>query len=347
MYAVIFALAFISTPEREPVSFAYFGCNRVSDKVEKAQAKENPSSANVSELLATFRDVSALKPKLLFALGDIVNGYADDDGTHLRHQLQAWEKLVKLDPAVGLVVAPGNHELNKKTKAGKFANLAADSVWAEWARRNNFDTFAGNGPTPENDPDDKLVDDQRRLSYSFTIGTTHFVVLNTDTRTSVKVPGSEETRVGWVPAAWLAADLARADKDPSVLDVFVLGHRNLVPPVNSSEDAPIDPDCAKAMVQSVAASTKFRGYLCSHVHAFDVAPIPGTSAKQVVLGNGGSDLNKDWKPNDSTWFGFAMFNVKADGQIEVQTYRRPAPEDSAPVDAKVAPSRPGAVIKLN
>lgn len=346
MQAVLLALALASTPAREPISFAYFGCNRVSDKVEKEQAADNPSSANVSELLATFRDVSALKPKLLFALGDIVNGYADDDGTHLRHQLQAWEKLVKLNPAVGLVVAPGNHELNKKTKAGKFANLATDKVWTEWARKNNYDSFAGNGPTPANDPDDKLVDDQSRLTYSFTVGTTHFVVLNTDTRTSIKMPGSEETRVGWVPAAWLAADLARAESDPAVLDVFVLGHRNLVPPVNSSEDAPIDPDCASTVVKAVAKATKFRAYLCSHVHAFDVAPIPGTSAKQVVLGNGGSDLNKDWKPTDATWFGFALMNIKANGRIEVQTYRRPAPKETAPVGAQVGPSRPGAVIRL-
>ena len=113
-----FALLALSIiyPARQPVSFAFFGCNRVSDKVEKAQKAENESSANVSELRATFRDVSSLKPAFLFALGDIVNNYADDDGKHLRKQLDAWHKLVNLDPAVQLVVAPGNHELNKKTK---------------------------------------------------------------------------------------------------------------------------------------------------------------------------------------------------------------------------------------
>ena len=343
----VFAIAFSFVLQaRQPLDFAYFGCNRVSDKVEKAQKAENPSSANVSELLATFRDVSAIKPRFLFALGDIVNNYKDDEGKHLRKQLEAWHDLVKLDPAVELVVAPGNHELNKKVGDAKLANLATDAIWTKWAGEHGYDRRAGNGPTPANDPEDKLVDDQSRLNYSFTVGSTHFIVLNTDTRTSVTAPGSTEALVGWVPAHWVAKDLAQAEADTAVHDVFLLGHRNLVTPTGSKEDAPIEESCAKTLVAAIGHSPKVRAFLCSHVHAWDVAPIPGTKAKQVVLGNGGSDLNKEWNPADGRWFGFALVHVAADGAVTVTPYRRPAPEETAPVGAHVAPAKPDKAISL-
>ena len=120
----------------------------MSDSVQEAQREENRSTANVSELRATFRDIAPLKPRLLFALGDIVNGYADDQGQTLRSQLDEWTKLVSVSAETSLVPVPGNHELNRKRKKLRQANAPTDAVWTDWLQRNRFDGYAGNGPTP-------------------------------------------------------------------------------------------------------------------------------------------------------------------------------------------------------
>ncbi|MES1227786.1 MAG: metallophosphoesterase [Armatimonadota bacterium] len=328
---MIIPLLFLAQTTRQPLDFAFFGCNRVSDEVEKAQKAENFSSANVSELKGTFRDIAKTNSEFVFVVGDLVNGYADDKGEHLKSQLDAWPSLVTLNQGVNLVVAPGNHELNLKRKKLKLANPATDAVWTNWLRQNHYAKFGGNGPTPESDLEDKLATDQSMLNYSFTVGSTHFIVLNTDTRTTETMPGSTETKVAWIPAKWVADDIARAETDPGIRDVFLLGHRNLVDPVESKEEAPIDRGCAAKVVAAFAASTKVRAYLCAHVHAYDFKRIEGTKAVQVVVGNGGSDLDESWKPATGRWFGFGVVRIHEDGKIGLVLYKRPAPEKTRAV----------------
>lgn len=335
---VLAANSTVKLAERRPIDFAYFGCNRVSNDVEKAQAAVNKSSANVAELLATFRDVSRVQPRFLFALGDLVNNYVADNGAHLRGQLDAWANLVNLDPAVTLVPVPGNHEMNKKTKEGKFANPVTDVVWTTWLEQNKFDRFAGNGPKVGQFEEDKLATDQSKLSYSFTVGTTRFILVNTDTRTTELMPGSTETQVGWVPTGWFRDQMEKAEADPNVRDVFVMGHKNLVDPADGEEDAPINRECGKRMIAAMDKSTKFRAYLCSHVHQFDMNGIPGTKAKQIVIGNGGSELNDSWQPSTGRWFGFAVIRVHEDGRIGLVLYRRPEPKEVPLPDALVPDS---------
>jgi hypothetical protein len=74
------------------LTFAFFGCNRVDAK--DLDPAKNPSSANHAQLQQTLTEVIAAKPALLFAGGDLVNGYVDDDGTVLRTQLSGWSQEV-------------------------------------------------------------------------------------------------------------------------------------------------------------------------------------------------------------------------------------------------------------
>ena len=51
---MIFTALLLAQALRQPLDFAFFGCNRVSDEVEAAQKAENPSSANVSDYISVF-----------------------------------------------------------------------------------------------------------------------------------------------------------------------------------------------------------------------------------------------------------------------------------------------------
>jgi hypothetical protein len=183
------------------------------------------------------------------------------------------------------------------------------------------------GPTPESSPEDKLVTNQRALSFSFDRGPVHFVVLNTDTRVSTVDPQTHETKIGMVPVHWLASDLDVAEKNPRIKCMVVMGHRNVVDPKDSKGDAPIDSECAPAMVQALESHPKVRAYICAHVHAFDIAAIGKSGLRQVVFGNGGSMLEKDWKPARGRTYGFGLFKAYADGSLGVIPYFRPEPKN--------------------
>ena len=69
-------------------------------------------------------------------------------------------------------------------------NAATVERWVKWLYRSKFDTFAklANGPSRDHPESDHLADDQSQLTYSFDIGDVHFVVLNTDSLTTVIDP---------------------------------------------------------------------------------------------------------------------------------------------------------------
>ncbi len=341
------ALLLLSSVSPAPdVSFAFFGCNRMDAKDWKPIAKESPSSANVAQLNQNFDDIAGLPtvPKYFFALGDLVNNYAEDQGETLNSQLEGWWDLwraSKLNGKTSLLVVPGNHELNRKKGDQRLPNLATDKVWNDWMSRHALDKEAGNGPTATGDNPDKLVDDQSRLNFSYTTSEgIHFIVLNTDTRTSEIDEPTKETKIGWVPYRWVQTDLDAAEKDPSVRAVFLMGHRNLVAPDNTKGDAPIISECADPLLASVRSHSKVRAYLCAHVHANEVKNLGGDSkAWQLIAGNGGSPLEKGWKPTGGTFFGFMVVHVAADGTVTLDNYKRPTPPEPQKY-FEVSPAKP-------
>ena len=327
--------------EKPALTFTFFGCNRV-DAADVSPA--NPSTANLPQLTQNFSDIAALKPGLAFFGGDLVMGYGNDKGETLQKQMSAWIALSKSLPhATGCeyVAISGNHEKNRKDKDSKLPNPPTDGVWSKLVAQAGLVPKDAKGPTPASDPEDKLMADQQKLSFSFNRGPVHFVVLDTDTRVNVKDPDSGETKIGMIPVAWLDADLTRAEADASIKCVVVMGHRNVIDPDTAKGDAPIDEEAAKPMIKSLKAHKKVRAYICAHVHAFDISEIGKNGLKQVCFGNGGSKLEKKWKPNEGRTFGFGYFKVYSNGALGVVPYLRPEPENyisTAPAD--VPPARP-------
>lgn len=318
-------------PDSVSLSFAFFGCNRIEKKDWEETRDANPSSANLPQLNRTFRDLAQMKrvPSLVFAGGDLVMNYIDDKGEVLWEQLKDWQRVFWNSPLAGkciLVPFPGNHEVNKKVGDMKLPNPLTLPVWNRWYAQSGFRQLGFNGPLGKAGNPDRVVGDQSRLNYSFDVHHVHFVVLNTDTTTSVLDPKTGKPTVGWIPAEWARKDIERAQRDPSVKAIFVTGHRNLVDGKTSKGDAPIAPAAGVKLLNALRVNKKVRAYVCAHVHAWDVVNLGGASkAWQVIAGNGGSKLESDWAPAGGTFFGFAVLDVYKSGKVVLHNYRRPTP----------------------
>jgi hypothetical protein len=309
-------------------TFAFFGCNRIDAKDADETRAQNPSSANVPQLKQNLTDIAKLAPNYVFFGGDLVMGYADDQGEVLRTQMSAWVDLVKSLPkarASRYIAISGNHELNRKRGDFKLPSVPADAVWTSLVTSNGLVPEWLNGPTPTNSPNDQLVTDQSALSFSFNSGSIHFVVLNTDTRVTTKDTKSWDTKIGMTPVHWLLSDLNAAQSNPKIKSIVVMGHRNLVEPSSVKGDAPIDSECAAPMIDALKSHSKVRAYVCAHVHAFDITEIGNAGLRQVTFGNGGSKLEPEWKPCRGRTFGFGYFKAYRDGSLGVVPYLRPEP----------------------
>ncbi len=326
-----FLAASLPTLQQDPVtySFAFFGCNRV-DKADWHK-KKNPSSANLPQLHQSFKDISNISPmpKALFMTGDLVLGYKDDKGEEVRKQLDAWLDEYKKSPLNGkitMVPLSGNHEMNRKVDDNKVASPYTTEVWNDWIRTNHLPPAVGNGPKPGGP--DHVTDDQSLLNFSFDAGKLHFICLNTDTRVST------DDRIGFVPAAWAKADIEAASKRGQT--IFLLGHRNVVDGDNAKGDAPIEAESGTALMKAMESNPNVVGYLCAHVHAWDVSRINHARVWQVIAGNGGSPLEKTWEPKDGKTFGFAVIEVHKSGRIDLVPYFREAKERYDDEDVKPA-----------
>ena len=313
-------------PDPVTLSFAFFGCNRLGAKEWDPAA--NPSSANLPQLRRTLADVSALRPRpfALFAGGDLVNNYADDSGATLEAQLDGWAPEIARC-AVPVVPLPGNHELNRKIGGQRLPADATYGVWKTWFVAHPGLRLYGNGPVPKSSPEDRLTFDESKMSYSFDRGGVRFIVLNTDSRTSAP-DATTGTKLGWTPAHWASARIAEADRDPTVRSVVLMGHRNLIAPATCEGDAPIAPEPGAVLLKAIRGSAKARAYVCAHVHAWDVAPMTQDERGrklQIVAGDGGSELEKGWRPKTGRTFGFVQILVHASGPPRLPPLAPPGP----------------------
>jgi hypothetical protein len=362
--------AAVATEDPVRTSIAFIGCNRVG-----WGGEHHPSTANVAQLLATFEDIAAMDPapEFLFFCGDLVRNEEDDDGQTLESQLQPWQDLFAAsalhDSSTTLVPITGNHEvlLSRQDKTGGYIELPNPPtypIWVAWCEEHGHDQFAGNGPGPGGE--DLLALDESKLTYSFDSpakgeGRIHFIVIDTDAM-STAVPeelacyqeadftGDGENPLapvpGWIAVHWIEQDLAAAEADAGIDMIFALGHK----PIEAFGET--DPtgrssimDCseypmASQLRNAFASSSKFKGYLASHVHLWDAANLASneeaTATWQVIAGNGGSQLDDRWEPR-SPWgaatepfYGFSVVRIHESGRTFVDSYGRAVPD---PYDA--------------
>jgi hypothetical protein len=316
------------------LSFIILGCNRIQEADWERTKATNPSSANVPQLQQTFADITNLNPipPYLFFTGDLVVNLAEDNGETLKGQLDAWTQLFRSDPSqisqrVTLIPMTGNHEVlqglpSDASKGAKVEvlNPATIPVWVDWLSRNGFDQFAGNGPTDAASNPDMLKEDESRMTYSFDIGDTHFVILNTDTLNST-------LNIGWIAFNWIKQDIRKAQHNSDIKSIFVLGHKPILAPIEAVEpgNAIINP-LSFRLASLLNGSRKVKGYLCAHAHLWEARQLGGRhSAWQVVAGNGGSQLVDRWEPVGGKFFGFTLVKLYENGKVGVVSYRRPVP----------------------
>lgn len=170
---------------------------------------------------------------------------------------------------------------------------------------------------------DGLATDQSKLSFSFDIGNSHFVVINTD-------PAGNDTTA---PVNWLAADLAAA-ASRGALHFFVFGHKpayTYVYPGSSASGLDANPagtanrDAFWALVEQYGAT-----YFCGHEHIYNIAqPVKAngtkSSAWQVLVGSGGSpfDQSKALSPGEPVtdrYYAWANVKVYQSGKVEIDGF---------------------------
>lgn len=334
-------------------NFAFIGCNRISSGDAAKDPLANGSTANVPQLTQTLTDLTnpALvypRPAILFNAGDIVDNEATDDGTTLQNQLTAWATAFKSKLPVPMLAIPGNHEMLQQTGGDEdteFPNPPTQAIWLDWATTNGFNLYSGNGPTPTTSPNDSLMFDDSKMSYSFeqsfqvSAGTRkiHFVVVNTDTQNTVTSPlNSNYKTAAWIPLNWIKQDIAAAAADPTVGAIVLLGHRPVTVPSFASEN-PIDPTLGAQLASFLATQPKFAFYLCTHAHLWTPTPMAGTNVMQYVVGNAGSELEGNWfsgSPAPPEWqamggpyYGFTVISVHQSGTIGLYHVWRPANSD--------------------
>jgi hypothetical protein len=352
-HAAITDPPFVDTSDDVVFSLVSFGCNRVASD---ALASNSPSSANVGQLVQDFAEIVdpahlSPTPDYVFFTGDLVLNLASGTAT-LASQLEGWIALYESTPlgasSVPLVAVAGNHEmlLQITVTPGPTPTPGGASVPPEDATSGSGvkieipnpptgATFtsemaayipAANGPTEAPPNLDHVERNESMLSFTFRDGPNLFMVVNTDTY----VGGDTEEATGLVPLNWIAQELAAANGDPTVENVFVFGHRPVSSP--DASNAPIAPSQALAFYQLLAAPaadgqpTKVRAYICAHAHLWQqgvptIAP-PGSTLVQVIAGNGGSPTSSAFV---SPYYGYTVIAVTQSGAVTLESWGRPVP----------------------
>ena len=165
------------------------------------------------------------------------------------------------------------------------------------------------------------VTDQSKLSFSFDIGTSHFVVINTD-------PAGNDTTA---PNAWLATDMSVASSR-GAKNFFVFGHKpayTYVTPgvavgagLDGNPSGTANRDAFWAIMEQYKAT-----YFCGHEHIYNImqpTKNAGGSAYQVLVGSGGSgfDVASAAAGNLATDRFYAWANVKIfqSGKVTLEAY---------------------------
>jgi hypothetical protein len=291
---------------------------------------------------------------LLFFNGDMIMGYGNADPAAVTaanvatsdfykygQQYAFWRGMVAplMETGTYVVPVPGNHETQSKP-LGKKAQPANEIAWRANMGDLIFDTarftaLVGQAPANVNlssggtiaVPDaDGLTTDQTKLTYSFDVQDSHFIVINTD-------PVGKDALA---PTHWLAADLSAAQLRGQK-HFFVFGHKPAFPYIYETGVAPSGLKAGNGagqagdfwnLIEQYQAT-----YFCGHEHIFNISQ-PGAAwgapgAWQVIVGSGGSpfdapaaDVAAGLTANPATdrSYAWATVRVHRDGEVVLDAY---------------------------
>jgi hypothetical protein len=305
------------------------------------------------------RSIQSQKANLLFFNGDMIMGYGkagvpvtrtangagetaianptldnvlNSDVMQTYKQYAFWRGMIAnlMETGTYVVPVPGNHEVQCK-RCTKVAQVENENAWRDnmgdlILDSARFNTLLGVAPqnfAVSNAPAvgglDGVTTSQQQLSYSFDVGQSHFVVINTD------AVGKD----GYAPTNWLEADLTAAETRATnpAKRIFVFGHKpamfyyvgSVVPTNTSSLN---DKDAAAATAFWNVINTHKATYFSGHEHTYKVSQPFGLNSYQVLVGAGGSPFESSTSTgvaNDRK-YSWATVKIFQSGKVIMDTY---------------------------
>jgi len=300
------------------------------------------------------REIQLQKPSLLFFNGDMIMGYGKADVPVTRNstgtsevaiasptitdivnsdimqtykQYAFWRGMIAnlMETGTYVVPVPGNHEVQCK-RCGKAAKVENENAWRDnmgdlLPDTSRFTKLVGSAPANISSTNpgvaDGITTSQAQLSYSFDVGLSHFVVINTD------AVGKD----GYAPTNWLEDDLTKADAR-GAKRIFVFGHKpakyyEYVGFAAASTNSLGDKDAAAAQAFWTVIDNHKATYFCGHEHEYNVSQPYGKNAYQVIVGTGGSPF--DAQPNSTftasdRYYAWATVSITESGKVTMDTW---------------------------
>jgi hypothetical protein len=224
-----------------------------------------------------------------------------------------------------VVPVPGNHEVQCK-RCSKTAQVQNENAWRDNMGDLILDPTRFNallGKAPENfdvtnvpGSADGLTTDQSQLSYSFDVGTSHFVVINTD-------PVGKD---GYAPTHWLETDLSTAESH-GAKHLFVFGHKPAIfyhysGSAPSSTSSLNDKDAAAAVAFWNVINSHKATYFSGHEHTYNITKPFGLNSYQVLVGAGGSPFESSVPTSVATdrMYSWATVSIYKNGKVVLNTW---------------------------
>lgn len=301
------------------------------------------------------REIQAQKANLLFFNGDMIMGYGKTgvpvtrtktgvsevaiaspsiadilNSDIMQHYTQYafWRGMIAnlMEAGTYVVPVPGNHEVQCK-RCAKVAQVENENAWRDNMGDlipdiSRFTTLVGSAPENMSSTfpgvADGITTSQAQLSYSFDVGHSHFVVINTD------AVGKD----GRAPTQWLEDDLTAADVR-GANRIFVFGHKPAVryefvgAPAAVSTDSLNDKDPVAAKAFWTVIDNHKATYFCGHEHIYNVSQPYGKTAYQVMVGAGGSPLEPENGPTftaSDLMYSWATVKIYKSGKVQMETW---------------------------
>lgn len=319
---------------------------RISDEVLLSFSVTSDSQANIQDPETPVQDkkwgvnskafnrivdeITEQRPDMLFFCGDGISGYTQGNRDELDNQYAFLRGIESRLFEKGIYVFPveGNHEMqdinpkNSRTSA----QVSNEEAWREnngdilpnkelWEKilKTPFASSAWRDINFARIGDDSVSTDQSKLSYSFDLKGTHFIVVNT------YAVGSESS----VPLERLKEDIFDARRR-GMKHIFIFGHQPAFTYKYDKDTAPRGLDLnllSRDRFWKLINESKAT-YFCGHDHLFDASQPSGGEAYQIIVGPSGGEFHTQEPVTNPNLMKFSWATVKVykSGKVHIDAY---------------------------